>query len=212
MGPGGTQILLVAVFGVLHLIGHYRGHDGLWRLCKGMPIAVLAMGAALSPAAVAEPYRWAVVLALTASLAGDLFLLTPGGFRRGLASFFVAHLLYVAAFLSGPWAPPPLAWGLGVGLPAALLLARLWGHLGRERVRVAVYVSVIGVMAWTAAGRAEVAVPGAGLALVGAAIFIVSDATLAFDRFVTRFRSAHFVVMVTYYTAQSLLARSVVVP
>jgi uncharacterized membrane protein YhhN len=64
-------------------------------------------------------------------------------------------------------------------------------------------------MAWTAGGRAAAGAPGGAVALAGAVTFMVSDATLAMNRFVGRFPAAQAVVMVTYYAAQTMLAWSV---
>jgi uncharacterized membrane protein YhhN len=105
---------------------------------------------------------------------------------------------------------PGAGWSVVVAATTLAMLAVLWPHLGRERVPVACYVATIAAMGWTAAGRAAVDAPGASLALLGALTFMVSDATLAIDRFVARFAAAQAVVMVTYYAAQTMLAWSVI--
>jgi uncharacterized membrane protein YhhN len=40
-------------------------------------------------------------------------------------------------------------------------------------------------------------------------LFVVSDGTLAINRFRVRFRAAQFIVMTTYVAAQALIAASV---
>jgi len=67
-------------------------------LSKAVPIALLAALVAVEPAPIDAGYRWLVVAALLFSLAGDVCLVFARGFVPGLASFLVAHLLYVAAF------------------------------------------------------------------------------------------------------------------
>ena len=47
------------------------------------------------------------------------------------------------------------------------------------------------------------------LAAAGAAFFVASDSLLALDRFRGQFPAATALVMITYWTAQTLLARSV---
>jgi uncharacterized membrane protein YhhN len=90
------------------------------------------------------------------------------------------------------------------------MLAYLWPHLGRQRVPVAVYVSVIAIMGWRAAARAGPAPALSGaLALAGALLFMVSDGLLAVDRFARPFRAGDAAVMTTYYAAQTLIALSV---
>jgi uncharacterized membrane protein YhhN len=202
-------MVAIALLGSAHLVGHYRGIDWLRRSAKGLPVVLLVAIVLWLSAPVSGPYRLLVAAALLASLAGDLFLLSRARFRAGLGSFLLAHVIYVLAFCSGPWAPPGGWWGLLVATAAGAMLAALWPHLGRERVPVACYVGTIAAMAWTAAGRAAADVPGGSLALGGALTFMVSDATLAVDRFVGRFPAAQAIVMVTYYAAQTMLAWSV---
>jgi uncharacterized membrane protein YhhN len=99
-----------------------------------------------------------------------------------------------------------------VALPAAAMLRVLWSNAPRERVPIACYVAMIAAMAWTALGRGVAGTtpqPSGLLAALGALVFIVSDATLALDRFVRPWHWAHAAVMVTYYAAQMLLAGSV---
>jgi uncharacterized membrane protein YhhN len=204
-----TQAMLIAVLGAGHLVGHYRGIDSLRRTAKGLPIVLLIVTVVGLPAPVAGPYRWLVAAALTASLAGDLFLLSRVRFRAGLASFLLAHVLYILAFCSGPWTVPSVGWGAAVAATTLAMLAVLWSHLGHERIPVACYVTAIAAMGWTAAGRMAADAPGGALVVLGALTFMVSDATLAVDRFVGRFAAAQAVVMVTYYAAQTMLAWSV---
>src|SRR4051812_40680505 len=99
-------------------------------------------------------YRYAIILGLILSLVGDLFLMLPGDrFIEGLISFFVAHLLYITAFiyeggqnLPGWSMSPFLVYGI-------LMLGLLWPHLGKLRVPVLAYVIVILMMGWEATGR-----------------------------------------------------------
>ena len=70
-------------------------------------------------------------------------------------------------------------------------------------------MGVIVAMAWQATARAaQLPTPGPLLAAVGAALFVISDATLALDRFRSHFRAARAVVMTTYIAAQWCIAAS----
>jgi uncharacterized membrane protein YhhN len=133
-------------------------------------------------------------------------------FLAGLTSFLVGHLFYIAAFsAAGGWEAWTLLVLVPIGLAAALMLAFLWPHLGRMRGAVVTYVLVIAVMVWRAAVRAVVPAtpsPSGALALAGAGFFMLSDGVLATDRFARPFAAADGVVMVTYYTAQTLIAAS----
>ena len=150
-----------------------------------------------------------LLLALVGSLAGDLFLLREDWFVPGLASFLVAHLAYIALFARGQrW----LAWRGALAATLALggaMYALLWqAHLPAPlRLPVAVYVTVIALMAAQALSRARERGDRASRAVaLGACIFLCSDAILATNRFVAPLPLAQLWVLLTYYGAQLLIA------
>jgi len=202
-------IAAAGVVGAGHIAARYAGSRPVAGVLKAIPIALLAAFVATEPAVVSERYRWLVFAALLWSLGGDLWLVFPGGFVPGLLNFLVAHVLYIAALASGGSTVLVLLPFLAGGLA---MLAYLWPHLGKHRIPVLVYVAVIVGMGWQAAARAlapGVPEPSGTLALAGAIVFMVSDGVLATDRFAAPFAAGDGVVMVTYYTAQILIALSV---
>ena len=213
MPDGFGSVTVVAVLaGGVHLGAYYRDDARLAGVAKAVPIALL-LGWVLSHArVVSEGYRWAIAAGLLFSMGGDLLLLSHERFREGLASFFVGHVCYTIAFTiasAGALRPGVLLVLLLVG---GGILRVLWPHVARERIPVACYVAMISIMAWTAIGRDAASTtpqPSGLLAAIGALVFMVSDATLALDRFVRPWRGAHAAVMVTYYGAQILIAASV---
>jgi alkylglycerol monooxygenase len=154
--------------------------------------------------------------ALLFSLAGDVFLMLPGDyFIPGLASFLVAHLFYIALFRQGQaWFPRRGAL-LAVLAFGAAVYAVLWNHLGHPVLQgaVAAYVSVISLMAAQALGRATVNGDGASRwVAAGACIFMLSDALIAVNKFLTPVPLAGFWILLTYYCAQLLIVHHVVGP
>lgn len=178
-----------------------------WRrtAAKAGSVALLALLALIE----GGPLLLAVALALSA--AGDAFLAHDGEkpFLGGLASFLTAHLVYVALFVmagggvgivSGqPWR---LVLPLVAVVAALLLLARLLPAVGPTlRAPVTVYVVAIVAMMLAAA-----TVPPP-LVMLGAALFMASDAILAVEKFLLAPGSAHRqwagpAVWVLYYAAQ----------
>lgn len=151
--------------------------------------------------------RALIAAGLVASLAGDVFLVDEERlFLPGLASFLVAHLLYLAAFLRGvevATAAPYAAAYLALG--AALCVA-LWPRLGKLRVPVLAYALVLSAMcaaAW-ARGRAD----GSPLAPIGATLFYLSDGVLAVNRFRWPFRAAKPLLFALYIAGQALITAS----
>jgi len=168
-------------------------------------ITVALLGAWANPSSYA-------VLALSAfvfALAGDVFLMLPKDrFIAGLISFLLAHLLLVVAFVvrgvGFTWWLVPLAF-----LPGVVMYRVLLPHLGRMKMPVFFYVSVISAMVWMAwEGWLHLGGYGPALAASGAALFLFSDATLAWNRFRGKFRSAETIVLGTYYSSLFLIALS----
>lgn len=158
-------------------------------------------------------YQLIILLGLLASLGGDICLMLPDErwFLPGLVSFLLAHIAYIVAFTLESEATAPIWYIVPFVLYGALFVRWLWGDLGELRAPVLVYVCAILIMAWQAANRwVEVRNTAAFLAMIGAYLFVMSDSVLAVERFRGSWRSAPFWVLSTYFTAQWLIALSVV--
>ena len=181
---------------------------------KPLTTFIILLGAAWLVQPGDQPYRTLVVAALALSLVGDVALALPGDrLLSGLAAFLLAHLTYVAAFsLRSPPAVRQLPWLAPWVVAFGAVAAYTWGGLGRRRLPVLVYGAVLCAMGWRAAMRGQAAaVPRAGfvLALLGAVLFVASDAVLAIRRFRRPFRAAHELELAVYWAAQLLIALSV---
>jgi uncharacterized membrane protein YhhN len=146
-------------------------------------------------------------------LAGDIFLmLPPRYFLAGLGSFLAGHWFYIAAFSSDGGAALTW-WLLPLLLYGGLIYYMLQPHLGKMRWPVIVYIIFILLMAGAALGRwSTVGSRSALLAAIGAILFVISDSVLALDRFRQKFVAARVIVLSTYWTAQWLIAYSVISP
>jgi len=164
-------------------------------------VALIAVALALDPA---DPtVRAWFVGALVFCLAGDVFLLDGDRwFVPGLAAFLVGHLGYVVGF-----------WVAGVALPGAAVgaavIAIAVATVGRPVVAavrsgdepqlaapVTAYITVISLMVISAFGT------GHPLAAAGASLFFLSDAVLAWNRFVQERRFGPLAIIVTYHLGQ----------
>ena len=204
-----------AIAGLLLLQADISGNRQLVYLFK--PLAILTVvGFALfeAPRPTAR-YRTLIVTALLWSLAGDILLMLPGNlFAPGLGCFLVAHLCYISAFAThGSGRKAGIAALIPFALIAGVMLAIIWPGLGALRIPVLLYIGVIATMAWQAWGRwLRLRSSGALRAAIGALLFLVSDGTLALNRFGTPTGSvttATIVILSTYLTAQWLIASSV---
>ncbi len=204
--------LLAWLFGAGHIVARYTGQRNAAFWLKPLPVVLFIILALLASPPVSTGYRLLIVSGLLFSVAGDVLLALPHDrFVFGLASFLVAHLCYIAAF-STRGALHITWWVLALGaLYGAITLVVLWpGVAGPLRLPVTVYMLVILVMGWLAVEQwLATRDASALLAMTGALFFIASDSLLALNRFRSPFVAADAAVMLTYYTAQWLIALSV---
>jgi uncharacterized membrane protein YhhN len=166
--------------------------DRAWLNFAFKPLATLCViaWAALGRSDDGLVKRW-IVIGLAFSLAGDIALLWPvQGFLAGLVAFLLGHVSYLVAltrrvkFLASP--PAFGVWAI----VAASVLGGLWAGVPPElRAPVVVYVCALGAMAAqaTSVWLARRGQPDAArwrLVAIGGALFVLSDAILATDKFV----------------------------
>lgn len=170
-------------------------------------VVLIAAALALDP--VDGTARTWFVVALVLSLAGDVFLMLPRDlFVPGLTSFLLGHVAYIVGLLSLDTSVVGLAVGVGiiaVALPWLGLRILRAVRIGSEpelAVPVTAYVLVISAMVISAGAS------GSAIALAGAVSFYVSDALIAWTRFIQPLAWGRVAVMVTYHAAQIALVAS----
>ena len=212
--PGGIEqlsngtLLFSAAAAFLYLLVQGRPPSFRRTVAKTASVALLAVLAAVEGGPVL------LVAALLLSAAGDAFLAHEGErpFLGGLASFLLAHIVYMALFWTAGGGADILAaqpWRLALPalatLAALLLLSRLLPAVGAPlRAPVCVYVLAIVAMMWASA-----TVP-APVVMLGAALFLASDALLATERFLLAPASPHRrwagpAVWALYWAAQATI-------
>jgi uncharacterized membrane protein YhhN len=173
---------------------------------------ILILGIALTlPDPISSFYRLMVAIGMLFSLGGDIFLMLPGNtFVFGLVSFLVAHLFYIVAYQSRAGLRFTLWLFVLYALFFGAMLYLLWPHVGALRLPVVIYALVLVMMGWQAAEQWWVLRDGSALlAMVGALLFMLSDATLALNKFRAPIPQHDLIIMSTYYGAQLLIAWSV---
>lgn len=203
----------VLVAAVLAISSQMLGLPWLHYLSK--PLATLLIAAMVWMTSTPESnYRRWVWIGLMLSALGDIFLMLPGDwFVHGLLSFLVAHVSYLWAFRQrAPWLARSLPFAGYAALAGAALWALWPGVPAGLRLPVLVYVEALAAMAAQAAAVYLVRRDRASaLAALGGASFLLSDALLAWNRFVEPIDAARLWVLTSYWLAQWLIGRSVVV-
>ncbi|XP_052800333.1 lysoplasmalogenase-like protein TMEM86A [Mya arenaria] len=189
-----------------------------WFFCivKCLPIISLILFVLLNGMSITEYYRYSrrVLIGLIFSCLGDACLVwAKSYFEVGIGCFAIAQICYARAFGWKPFNPYAGTFIFGLG---ALFYAFLSPALhGIMVYMVALYVMVICTMAWRAVARVQffgdLYIKWTKLSgCFGALAFVISDVTLAVDRFRFHIPYAHPIIMMTYYAAQLGIALSVV--
>lgn len=202
--PNGTLIFSI-VAAVLYAFAIDRPPSLKRSAAKTLAVALLAVLAYLQGGPLL------LVAALTLSALGDAFLSQDGekAFLGGLGSFLAAHLAYVALFVaagSGLSALSGTAWYIVAVMIMAVfafgMLRLLWPRISSDlKAPVAIYVAAIFAMGVTALTTKS------ALVIAGAALFMVSDALLAIEKFLAEAVGRHrpwmrYAVWMLYYLAQ----------
>lgn len=155
-------------------------------------------------------------LGLIFSLAGDIFLMLPKEqFIAGLIAFLLAHICYIIGF--NPTLPPftPLDLFLivfvaAIGKELYLNIAAGLEKQGKAALQkpVMTYTVVIALMLISAIFtifRAEWSLAAALTVSLGAALFMLSDAILAWNKFVEPIKNGRIMNMAAYHLGQVIL-------
>lgn len=184
---------------LLFIFAVYIDNDLLRTITKPIPLIALLL--------LVKPnytYSKLIFVGFLFSLFGDVFLLkTVDNFILGLASFLIAHLFYIIAFVKrynyAKWT---------TSIPFYLLAVALswffYPNLGELTLPVFAYIFVIMTMVWRSFLQRNSA-KYALLALIGALLFAFSDTTIAYDKFYDPFDYSKILIITTYWSAQYLI-------
>jgi uncharacterized membrane protein YhhN len=206
--------LLFVINGILTIFLGESGFQVAAFITKVMIIPLLLIIFFTNLQSPKEKHHWLMAAGLVFSWFGDILLEFTGRnenmFLFGLASFMAAQLIYMYVFFATPGKNslasnrkflliPPLA-------AAALLISFLYSDLGAMRLPVILYAIAIMAMVTGAINRIEkVNRESFYLVLSGAVLFLISDSTIAINKFSYKFDLSSIAVMSTYIMAQYLI-------
>ncbi|MEK5330211.1 lysoplasmalogenase [Lysinibacillus sp. FSL W8-0992] len=201
------KILLtfIILFGLYYIFFFSHIDQSLKLIFKVIPMILIIIMAATQKAQSIKKYQLLIVIGLIFCMVGDY---TLQWFLIGLSSFLIGHIFYIFAFSSTNEQPVP-TWAkivlLLYGVLMAGWIATTVFKSGETILTFAVlaYISIILTMGWTAIRTRST------FAIIGAILFIASDSYLAINKFVMPLPFSHEVIMMTYYSAQILIALSI---
>jgi len=168
------------------------------------------VAAALRAGAWASPYGRLILLGLALSWCGDMFLVgsSKTAFLSGLVAFLLAHVAYVAAFVTHGY-ERRWVWAATIPVSAAAIGVFVWLEPNTPpdlMNPVRAYVAVISLMVIFAIGTRGRG--GSLLIVAGAVLFFLSDLSVAALRLVQTEYPTYIIGLPLYYAGQVCLALS----
>ncbi|MFC7686134.1 lysoplasmalogenase [Ureibacillus sp. GCM10028918] len=203
-----TRKLLLAfiiIFGLYYVFFIEIISQPLVMVFKLLPMMLIILLAILTKAENIIPYKTLIILALIFCAFGDY---TLQWFILGLSCFLVGHLFYIRAFLSEKGTTAPRWIIILLAIYGLSMMIWIGSSLIEENkiilaIAVSAYMIVILVMGSTSFRT------GSKVAVSGALLFIISDSVLAINKFMFSVDYSHQIIMLTYYSAQILMALSI---
>ena len=204
--------LFFLVAAVLNLVGRFIGNAGLASAVKPMLMPFLALTAVAAAGSTERKEVRLLILALLLGCVGDVFLIYDGFlfFVAGMVAFLAGLICYMClfggkswkGFTAKTWIPAIIAMA---ALTAVLII--LIGVNGAMLVPMCVYGFALMLLIFsTLAGVVRFRTCTWWILLVGALLFTFSDSLIAIGTFNGDFPGREFLVMLTYISAQTLLA------
>ena len=194
----------------IHIISEWRKWQAVRSLSKLLASTSFVVLAVINGAAYSA-YGCLILIALIFSWLGNALLLSlrSAFLLGGIASFFLAHAFFAAAFALQPLDIPWFVIALAILGAAGLIFLRwLWKYLEPfYKIAVPIYLAAITIM--TALAIAASYATGSPLLAVAAITFAASDVSVARDRFIARSIVNKAWGLPMYYAAQILFAMSV---
>ena len=203
--------ILILLSAIVCIRAKYKKSKNQLLLFKPLTLILIILIAIFFPA-IDINYKIFIVMGLFFSLFGDMFLIFPEKhFTKGLIAFLIGHICYIVAFTISTGFQFTFWIFLPIIIVGMLYLQLIIKYTGKMTIPVIIYISIIIIMGWMAIERFNsLPTNGTFIAAAGAILFMISDATLALNKFRKPFFSAEIIILTTYFTAQWLLAVSVI--
>jgi len=193
-------IILTGIIGVLLYFAGLTTDNYILRIVT-KPIPLLTLLFLIKPN---THYRKYIVTGLAFSLLGDILLeLSPTMFIFGLSAFLMGHIAYIAAFTGRSHNMDIITLVLLI-IVGSIIYSVLYPGLHKLAFPVLLYIIVILSMSWRAIAQRNFD-KFAGFAAIGSIFFVFSDSVIALNKFTTTIPYARYIIMITYWTAQSLI-------
>jgi len=164
-----------------------------------------------------QKFDYLIIAALFFSMLGDSFLMPYFNiFMAGLGSFLVAHIFYLIAFIPEIKAPIHFDFKkrifalIAFLFYASLIITLFWKLISISAsplliISIGIYATILYTVFISALLRNTSTAQSHQLILIGAALFLLSDGLLAFNKFVNTIPFSRLWVMSSYTAAQAFI-------
>lgn len=193
------------IFGFIYVFLFSFIPDYLKMLFKLIPMVIVILIAFSIKNPISQKYKNIIIIGLIFCAIGDY---TLQWFLIGLTSFLIGHLFYIYAFSSIAKMKKLTTLQYVLIFYAIAMIGFIGGTLFYRgeavlATMVIMYIVIIVTMGVTAT-RTQIK-----FAISGALLFILSDSILAINKFIVSIPFSHQLIMITYYSAQLLIALSI---
>ncbi|MFX1463677.1 MAG: lysoplasmalogenase [Promethearchaeota archaeon] len=206
-------LVLFFVIVILELFSEYKDNKKLLYCTKPltMPLLILFYIFGVIEAISITQVDWLIVVALIGGCAGDIFLMLKDQekwFLFGMGAFLINQIFYIISFfLSISDITNFDSWGFFLLGPVLLvlffMLPKFINKAGDMKIPVLVYMGAILLMHLAAILRlAEFQGLPFILVYMGSISFIISDATIAVNKWAGEVKQAQLIIKSTYFMAQ----------
>lgn len=201
--------ILIFIMGIIYIFVIPSEPLGVKILFKLIPMWLIIYYAFQQNPYFPLKYRIFILLGLFFCMIGDGTLIW---FVVGLSAFLIGHLFYTAGYI--------VRWNYSFVralaiLPIAIYAFFMCTNLVNALIDKGNSNLIIPVIAYTIAISSMVftaIMTGNKWAIIGSVLFICSDSILSWDLFVTKISYSSEIIMITYYSAQYFIAKSIFNP
>jgi len=201
--------------GVVHIAAAYLNKPDIQDMSKALLMPLLIYLLFSEAKGVITLSRLLLALGLVFSWGGDLFLIQKNEeifFLAGLGMFLVAQLMYAYVMYKSTFQSPKIQIKslIQVIILGIILLSIILPNAGGLAAPVAVYAVCILMMLSAAILRKALTTNDSyQWAMIGAVLFVLSDSSIAINKFVMELPLSHFLIMSTYIAAQYLIVKGI---
>jgi uncharacterized membrane protein YhhN len=188
------------------------------------PLIMLTLGFFYTQSVGREKRSVALLLAIIFSWLGDVLLMFAGKndhyFMMGLAAFLVAHIFYILAYRvhradtpeNGLQGVQRIRFAFPIILAGTGLMVVLFPVLGDLKFPVGIYALVMMIMVLNALFRyGYTNGKSFWMVFLGATLFMISDSTLAINKFLHPVQYGIFLTMSSYILAQYCIVKGLII-